>query len=67
MGTFHALAIAGLALYGIGGGDAFSYANIAFFTVQIFYNIAAGLLALVILPIINKRREQAGEKPQQSL
>lgn len=55
MGTFHALAIAGLALYSIDGSDAFSYANIAFFTVQIFYNITAGLLALVLLPLINKR------------
>lgn len=54
MGTFHALAIAGLALYGVGGGDAFSYANIAFFTVQIFYNIAAGLLALAVLPVVNR-------------
>jgi LPXTG-motif cell wall-anchored protein len=54
MGTFHALAIAGLALYGIGGGDAFSYANIAFFAIQIFYNIVAGLLALILLPLINK-------------
>ena len=55
MGTFHALAIAGLALYGIGGGDAFSYANIAFFAIQIFYNIVAGVLALVLLPILNKK------------
>jgi uncharacterized membrane protein YbhN (UPF0104 family) len=47
MGTFHALCIAGLALYGVGGSDAFSYANIAFFTVQIFYNFVAGILALV--------------------
>ena len=54
MGTFHALAIAGLALYGINGGDAFSYANIAFFAIQIFYNIVAGLLALVLLPILNR-------------
>ncbi len=54
MGTFHALAIAGLALYGINGGDAFSYANIAFFTIQIFYNVVAGLLALILLPILNK-------------
>jgi uncharacterized membrane protein YbhN (UPF0104 family) len=66
MGTFHALAIAGLALYGIGGGDAFSYANIAFFTVQIFYNIAAGLLALALLPVLNRRRGHAHEKPEQS-
>lgn len=54
MGSFHALAIAGLALYHIEGSDAFSYANIAFFTIQIFYNIVAGLLSLVLLPVINK-------------
>ncbi|MCC7504628.1 MAG: flippase-like domain-containing protein [Saprospiraceae bacterium] len=55
MGTFHALAIAGLALYGIEGSDAFSYANIAFFAIQIFYNIVGGVLALVLLPILNKK------------
>ncbi len=54
MGTFHALVIAGLALYGISGGNAFSYANIAFFAIQIFYNIIGGVLALVLLPIINR-------------
>ena len=54
MGTFHALAIAGLALYGVVGTDGFSYANIAFFTIQIFYNIVAGLLSLLLLPILNK-------------
>jgi glycosyltransferase 2 family protein len=55
MGTFHALAIAGLALYGVKGGDGFSYANIAFFTVQIFYNIIMGVGALIFLPLINKK------------
>ncbi len=55
MGTYHALCIAGLALYGINGGDAFSYANIAFFTIQIFYNIIGGVLALVLLPWLNKK------------
>ncbi|MCC6463471.1 MAG: flippase-like domain-containing protein [Saprospiraceae bacterium] len=55
MGTFHALAIAGLALYGIVGSDGFSYANIAFFTIQIFYNVVAGLLSLLLLPILNKK------------
>lgn len=57
MGTFHALAIAGLALYGISGGDAFSYANIAFFAIQIFYNIVAGILALLLLPVLNKKEK----------
>lgn len=64
MGTFHALAIAGLALYGISGGDAFSYANIAFFAIQIFYNIVAGVLALVLLPIINKKTAGHIEAPE---
>ena len=59
MGTFHALAIAGLALYGIPKADAFSYAMIAFFAIQIFYNIAAGLLSLVLLPLINKNAAAA--------
>ena len=58
MGSFHALAIAGLALYNISGADAFSYANIAFFTIQIFYNIAAGLLSLWLLPLLNRKRMQ---------
>lgn len=57
MGTFHALAIAGLALYNVQGADAFSYANIAFFAIGIFYNIVAGVLALVLLPLINKKPE----------
>ncbi len=56
MGTFHALAIAGLALYGIAGSDAFSYANIAFFAIQIFYNIVGGVLALLLLPVINRKK-----------
>jgi uncharacterized membrane protein YbhN (UPF0104 family) len=54
MGSYHALAIAGLALYGIGGSDAFSYANISFFAVQILYNIVAGLLSLRLLRVLNR-------------
>lgn len=55
MGTFHAMAIASLALYGVNGSDAFSYANIAFFAIQICYNIVAGIIALVLLPVLNRR------------
>ncbi len=54
MGTYHALVIAGLALYGINGDDAFSYANINFFSIQVGINVVIGLLALLLLPIINK-------------
>jgi glycosyltransferase 2 family protein len=59
MGTFHALAIAGLALYGISGSDGFSYANIAFFAIQIFYNLVAGVLSLVLLPLLNPSKPSA--------
>jgi hypothetical protein len=61
MGSFHALAIAGLALYRINGGDAFSYANIAFFTIQILYNVVAGVLALILLPMLNAGRLKTKE------
>jgi hypothetical protein len=56
MGTFHALVIIALTMfYGIKGDDAFSVANIIFFSVSIGFNILLGLLSLVLLPVINRR------------
>lgn len=55
MGSFHALAVAALALYGIRGDDAFSYANIAFFAIQIGYNLLGGIAALIALPRLKKK------------
>ncbi len=55
MGTFHALVIASLTLfYGINSNDAFSVANIIFFSVSIGFNITLGLVSLILLPILNK-------------
>jgi len=54
MGTYHAMAMAALAIYGIKGDDAFSYANIMFFNVQIVTTIIFGILSLILLPLINK-------------
>lgn len=53
MGTYHFLIIAALMLYGVSAGDAFSSANISFFATHIS-NILFGLLAVILLPIINK-------------
>ena len=58
MGSYHAMLIAGLAIYGVNEYDGFSYANLIFFTVQIFGNILFGLLALIMLPIINGKKEK---------
>ncbi len=54
LGSYHLLITAALTgLYAINGPDAFSFANIIFFTIQIGANILLGLLALALLPVIN--------------
>ncbi len=55
MGSYHALVIAGLLLYGIRPDDAFSFAMIIFFTINIFGNIIFGIIALLYLPGYNAR------------
>lgn len=56
MGSYHFLAVESLSLYGINSFDAFSYANMNFFTVQIFTIIFFGVLSLILLPIFNKSK-----------
>ena len=58
MGSYHALVIAALAIYGITGSDAFSFANFSFFATQ-FVNIVFGLAAIILLPTINKKYQPA--------
>jgi uncharacterized protein (TIRG00374 family) len=55
MGTYHALVIAALSLYGVSGDNGFSIANIAFFSINIFCNILFGILAIILLPILNRK------------
>lgn len=59
MGTYHFLISTGLVMFGINGVDGFSFANIMFFTIQIFANILFGLLALIILPVLNSNTDNA--------
>lgn len=54
MGTYHFLAQVALGMYGVGGNDAFSWANISFFSIQLGCNISIGLLSLVLLPLLNR-------------
>lgn len=54
MGSYHYLLGESLAMYGLTGLEAFSFANIVFFSVQIFVNILFGLIALILLPLFNK-------------
>ena len=54
MGTYHWLVIAALGLYGINKYDAFSFANISFFSINFFCNILMGITAIILLFLLNK-------------
>jgi uncharacterized protein (TIRG00374 family) len=53
MGTYQFLISEALILYAVPPTEAFSFANIMFFSVQLC-NIALGLIAFILLPIINR-------------
>lgn len=57
MGTYHFLAQTGLMMYGVSGDDGFSWANIAFFSINLGCNVLIGLIALIALPIVNRNYE----------
>ncbi len=57
MGTYQLAVTAALVVYGINSGDAFAFANISFFTINIFCNLFFGVLAYIVLPIYNRGYE----------
>jgi len=54
MGSYHFLVGEALGMYGISGTDAFAFANIVFFSIQIFVNILFGSLSMLYLALKNK-------------
>ncbi|MFK8163005.1 MAG: YbhN family protein [Lewinella sp.] len=54
MGTYHFLTGEALQLYGISSLNAFSWANIGFFTINIGCNVLIGAAALLLLPWLNR-------------
>lgn len=58
MGAYQFFVTEGLAIYGIEGNDAFSFANIIFFSLQIGSNVLLGLISLIALPLINRGRKE---------
>lgn len=59
MGTYHFMVVTALALYGVGGDDAFSFANISFFSINLGCNVLLGIIGLILLPIYNKNYNPA--------
>ena len=56
MGSYHYLVGEALGFYNISGADAFSFAMIVFISINLFCNIFFGLIFLIVLPILNKKR-----------
>ncbi len=67
MGTFHFLTGIALSLYGISAADSFSFANILFFSVQIFCNVFFGIIALIGLPLLNRNYTPAIVREEQEI
>ena len=58
MGTVHFLTISALLIYGIDQFDALSFANILFFSIQIFYVVIGGIICLILLRILEYRAKR---------
>ncbi len=63
MGSYQYLVTQALVLYGIGGDDGFSFSMILFVTIS-FCNIFFGILAFILLPILNKEKDTDTNTPQ---
>ncbi len=55
MGAYQGLVMVALGIYGVAQSDGFSFANILFFSVQIGCNVLFGVIALLLLPMINNK------------
>lgn len=55
VGSYHFLVILALGYFGIAQGDAFSFANISFFSAQFANNIVLGISAIIIMYFYNKK------------
>lgn len=56
MGTYQYFVSEALVIYGINATDAFSFANMLFFAVQLLCTVFFGLLAFLLLPVYNRNR-----------
>ena len=64
MGTYQLLVVQALGMYQIAGDDAFSFANILFFSVQIGCNVVVGIISWLLLPVLNRNYEPQHNLPE---
>lgn len=56
MGSYHFLLVEALSIFGVSKVDGFSFANLIFFSINIFGNILLGLTAYIALPLLNQKK-----------
>lgn len=56
MGTYHLMLMEALKIYSISSIEGFSFANILYFSIQIFCNVLFGIFSLIFISIYNQWR-----------
>ncbi len=56
MGTYHLMLMEALKIYSISSIEGFSFANILYFSIQIFCNVLFGIFSLIFISIYNQGR-----------
>ncbi len=59
MGTYHFMVQTALQIFGVDINDGFSFANIAFFSISVGCNVVFGLIAVSLLPWLNRNYHPA--------
>ena len=54
LGSYHYLVMIALGLYGISDTDSFSFAFILYLSIAVLCNVIFGILALILLPMLNR-------------
>jgi len=59
MGTYHLMLMEALKIYSVSSIEGFSFANILYFSIQIFCNVLFGIFSLIFISIYNQGRHAA--------
>lgn len=57
MGTFQLGVTAALAIFQVPNAEAFAFANILFFVINVFCNLSSGILGYILMPLYNRGYE----------
>jgi len=56
MGSYHFMVMEALSIFNIDSVESFSFANIIYFAIMVFGNVVFGILSLIFIPLLNKKK-----------